>query len=76
MFILKYSKPGFKTKYGAGNRLVSDKRYAVAYGEGFRGLFEKFAEGHSSCSLATIQVSDTAEMMYRDTTVRVKDIVW
>lgn len=76
MFILKFHKPKCKTMYSGGDKLVANKQYAIAFGEAFREMYEKFADEHEYCSLVTINVSDMAEMMYRNTAIKCNKIAW
>ena len=78
MFIIKYHKKGFKTKYfGKSHKkdtLVSTKQSAYAIGENLREKFNKLES--DTCTLIPLQVSEIAEVMYMDSMVLVKDIIW
>lgn len=75
MFVIKYHAKGYPTKYfGMNKKIVSKKDYAMAFGEGLRERFKQIENEH--CTLETLDTSDVAEMMYRDTYVRVEHIKW
>lgn len=74
MFVIKYSCKNKPTKYFTENKLVSTLKFATAFGESFREQFQNACVGNMS--LKTINVSEMAEMMYKDKYIKVKDIVW
>lgn len=74
MFVIKYSCKGKPTKYFTENKLISTLKSATAFGESFREQFQDACTGHMS--LKTINVSEMAEIMYKDKYIKVKDIVW
>ena len=74
MFILKYHAKGRRTEYFGDKKRVVNKRCAIAFGEGLRERFEKVACEY--CTLEDIKVSDTAEMVYKNSYTRVGKIEW
>ena len=74
MFILKYHAKGRRTEYLGAKKRVVNKRCAIAFGEGLRERFEKVACEY--CTLEDIKVSSTAEMVYKNSFIRVCKIEW
>ena len=74
MFILKYHAKGRRTEYLGDKKRVVNKRCAIAFGEGLRERFEKVACEY--CTLENIKVSATAEMVYKNSFIRVGKIEW
>lgn len=74
MFVVKYHAKGHRTKYLGDKKEVVNKRCAIAFGEGLREQFEKVESEH--CTLEDIKVSDTAEMMYENSYIKVENIKW
>lgn len=76
MFVVKYHAKGHKTKYlGWGTKkAVVNKRCAIAFGESFREQFKQVESEY--CTLEDIKVSDTAEMMYKSSYIKVGSIKW
>ena len=74
MFILKYHEKGRRTEYFGDKKRVVNKRCAIAFGEGLRERFEKVACEY--CTLENIKVSSTAEMVYKNSFIRVCKIEW
>lgn len=74
MFILKYHAKGRMTEYLGDKKLVVNKRCAIAFGEGLRERFEKVKCEY--CTLEDIKVSATAEMVYKNSFIRVGKIEW
>lgn len=74
MFVVKYHRRGYKTKYLGDKKLVANKRCALAFGEDLRDKFKQVET--ELCTLETIKVSDIAETMYADKYVKVGKINW
>ena len=74
MFILKYHAKGRRTEYLGDKKRVVNKRCAIAFGEGLRDQLKKVACEY--CILENITVSDTAEMVYKNSYIRVGKIEW
>ena len=74
MFILKYHAKGRRTEYFGDKKRVVNKRCAIAFGEGLRERFKKVACEY--CTLEDIKVSSTAEMVYKNSFIRVCKIEW
>lgn len=74
MFVVKYHAKGHKTEYLGKKKRVVNKRCAFAFGEGLREKFKKVESEH--CTLEDIKASVVAEMMYRDSYVKVGNIEW
>lgn len=74
MFVVKYHAKGHRTKYLGDKKEVVNKRCAIAFGEGLREQFEQVESEH--CTLKDIKVSDTAEMMYKNSYIKVGNIKW
>ena len=74
MFVVKYHAKGHQTKYLGNKKSVVNKRCAIAFGEGLREQFKKVESEH--CTLEDIKVSDIAEMMYKNSYIKVGSIKW
>ena len=74
MFILKYHAKGRRTEYFGDKKRLVNKRCAIAFGEGLRERFKKFACEY--CTLEDINASATAEMVYKNSFIRVGKIEW
>lgn len=74
MFIIKYHKKGYPTKYFGNKKQVANKSCAMAFGEGFREQAEKIFESSETASLVTIPVSVIGEIMYHDSHIPVRKI--
>lgn len=76
MFIIKYHQRGYKPMYFGGDaknpNTVSDKRYAVAFGEDTRKNFEHLESDITT--LETIKVSKEAERKYANTWIKFNKI--
>lgn len=74
MFIIKYHAKNHPTQYFGDKKRVVNKQFALAFGENLR---EKYKVLESpTCTLVTIPVSQTAEMMYANTFIKVGKIAW
>lgn len=74
MFILKYHAKVRRTEYFGDKKRVVNKRCAIAFGEGLRERFKNVACEY--CTLENITVSATAEMVYKNSYIRVGKIEW
>ncbi len=74
MFVIKYHAPGHKTKYFGNEKLVVNKKYAIAFGEGLREKAKQLESEY--CSLKDIRVSKIAELMYENDCIKVTNIRW
>lgn len=74
MFVVKYHAKGHRMEYLGDKKKVVNKRCAIAFGEGLREQFKQVESEH--CTLEDIKVSDTAEMMYKNSYIRVGSIKW
>ena len=74
MFILKYHAKGRRTEYFGDKKRVVNKRCAIAFGEGLRDQLKTVECEY--CTLENIKVSSTAEMVYKNSFIRVGEIEW
>ena len=74
MFIIKYHAKGHPTQYFGDKKRVVNKQCALAFGENLRDKYKVLES--STCTLVTIPVSQTAEMMYASSWVKVGKISW
>ena len=74
MFILKYHAKGRRTEYFGDKKRVVNKRCAIAFGAGLREQF-KHVECEQ-CTLEDIRVSETAEMVYKNSYTKLGSIKW
>ena len=74
MFVVKYHAKGRRTEYFGNRNRVLTKRCAIAFGEGLRAKFKQIES--EACTLEDIKVSDIAEMMYKNSYIRVGSIKW
>lgn len=74
MFILKYHAKGRRTEYFGDKKRVVNKRCAIAFGEGLREQFKHLES--ETCTLEDLKGSDIAEMVYKNSYIRVGSIKW
>ena len=74
MFIIKYHAKGKKTKYFGGDKIVVNKKCALAFGENLRENFAHIENKY--CKLENISVSDVAEEIYADKYIKLGKISW
>ena len=74
MFVVKYHAKGHRTKYLGDKKDGVNKRCSIAFGEGLREQFEQVESEHFT--FEDIKLSDTAEMMYDISYIKVVNIKW
>ena len=74
MFVVKYHAKGRRTEYLGYKKRVVNKRCAIAFGDGLREQF-KHVECEC-CTLEDIRVSETAEMVYKNSYTKLGSIKW
>ena len=74
MFVVKYHAKGRRTKYLGNKKFVVNKRCAIAFGDGLREQFKNVE--CECCTLEYIKVSDTAEMVYKNSYTKLGSIKW
>ena len=74
MFVVKYHAKGRRTEYLGYKKRVVNKRCAIAFGDGLREQFKHVECEH--CTLEDIRVSETAEMVYKNSYTKLGCIKW